>query len=163
MTKQNKGQPSYHRPAWEDRFNEPTVRALGEALPSDAHRLFERAHHALEALADQGGANLAWHGPCWRWTIEYRFNRGRGTLAVLVPNPVDLQLAAPVNELLLESLPKRRLRRAVRDGLDLASPPFDTNWAIWSVSSVPILDEVLMLLERRLMLESQRSPSKMTG
>lgn len=161
-TTSKQGQPSYDRSAWEDRFNEPTLRALREPLGADALKAFDRADAALRELTGSAEPKLIWHGACWRWTLEYKFNRGRDTLAVLVPNPADLQLAAPVSEAFVESLPKRRLKRAVRDGLELASPPFDTNWAVWSLTSVSLLEEVLSLLERKLTMAADDS-KKMTG
>lgn len=155
-------QKSYRRSAWEDRFNQPTLRALREPLSGEALRIFDRADAALRELTGGAEPTLTWHGACWRWTLVYKFNRGRDTLGVVVPNPADLQLAAPVSEAFLESLPRRRLKRAVRDGLELASPPFDTNWAVWSLTSLSLTDEVLSLLERRLTLAANGS-KKMTG
>jgi hypothetical protein len=54
-------------------------------------------------------------------------------------------------------LSKRRLKRAVRDGLELAREPFNTNWAVWSVTAVSMLDDLFDLVERKLQYMARRA------
>lgn len=127
--------PSYERLAWADRFQKPSVTQLRESLPAPAQRLFDeiRKHVTeLEFVREE----LVWRGDCWKWTIEFHT---RGTkpphdpLAALVPCPGDLQIALPIDTDFSSSLPVKRMKRAVRDGLELAQEPFDTRWSVWSL------------------------------
>ena len=135
----------YKRPAWEDQFNEPTIPALRAALDADTTRLFDSVHRSLLAI-DGVGTSFVWHGASWRWTIEYRTRGCKDALAVLVPSPENLQLAIPLERELARSLSGKRLKRAVRDGLELAADPFDTRWGVWSIQA-GMVDDVIDLVE----------------
>jgi len=102
-------------------------------------------------LCDLDGVRetVAWHGLCWRWTIEYRINADTDPLAVLIPSPEDLQLAMPLDASFITTLPLRRMKRAVRDGLDLAREPFDTRWGVWSVQQDSVAEDLGDLATRR--------------
>ncbi len=43
-----------------------------------------------------------------------------------------------------------RMKRAIRDGLDLAAEPYSTNWAVWPVAAKNMLDDLILLLQQRL-------------
>lgn len=139
----------YGRLPWTDRFNEPTPRQLRNGLPTEVISLFDRARAHLRGLK---GINecTAWYGHCWRWAIEYRTSEQEDPLAILIPSPSDLQLAMPLDPAFLTALPINRLKRAVRDGLDLARDPFDTRWGVWSLQTEPIVEELERLIDRRL-------------
>jgi hypothetical protein len=94
--------------------------------------------------------SAAWYGESWHWTIEYRVDQADEPLALLVPSPIDLQLAVPLDREFTETLPMSRMSRALRDGLELAQEPFDTRWGIWSVHSAGLLDSLQDLVERKL-------------
>lgn len=133
---------------WQDRFNEPDAKALRQGLPAPLAKVFDQARAALIAL-DAVSESLQWHGDCYRWCLEYRASGDREPLAILVPAPFDLQLAMPVDQEFLDSLPVRGLKRAIRDGLDLAHEPFDTTWAIWSLTPEGLLDDVMAIVDRK--------------
>ena len=139
----------YERTAWEDRFNRPRPEALRAGLAGTSSKLFNRLRRYLLEL-EGTSEDLAWHGDCWRWTIEYRTKSSEEPLAVLIPSPEDLQIAVPLEPDLARSLAGRRMKRAVRDGVDLAAEPFDTNWAVWSVQSEGLVDDVVDLIELKL-------------
>lgn len=149
------GRESYHRLAWADRFQMPDVGLLREALHGHPRHQFDAVRKGL--LADGGLAEvLAWYGDCWKWSIEYRFriNKSPGDpLAVLIPCPEDLQLALPIEREFADSLPLKRMKRAVRDGLELAQAPFDTKWSVWSIggaASNGLLDDLQDLIDMKL-------------
>lgn len=137
------------RIAWQDRFSTPTAAQLRESLPSEARTVFNRVH---KSLAQRHGLQeqVAWYGVCWCWSIEYRASANGAPVAVLIPSPEDLQLAMPVEQEFINLLPYRRLKRGIRDGLELARDPFDTRWAVWSLLPSTILDDLENLIDRRM-------------
>ncbi len=140
---------SHKRIAWEDRFNRPTVGKLRAALDTESTALFDRFRGRVMAL-DGVTEDVAWHGECWRWTVEYHSDHSDDPLAVVVPSPADLQLAVPLERAFARALPTRRMKRALRDGLELAQDPFDTRWGVWSIQAEGLLHDVVDLIERKL-------------
>jgi len=138
-----------HRLPWRDEFNQPTPKQLRSALPTGTVELFDCAQRTLRNLAGVH-EDVAWYGPSWCWALEYRTEQQGEPLAILIPSPDDLQLAMPLDRPFIESLPMSRMRRSVRDGLDLAQEPFDTNWGVWSIGHPTILDDLGDLLRRRM-------------
>src|SRR5262245_29519648 len=140
---------SYVRPSWLDRFQKPTARQLREAMPNAARHVFDAARKRLLDL-DNVQEDLTWFGDCWYWSFEYRTRLSKEPLAVLIPSPHDLQLALPLDREFTSSLPIKRMKRAVRDGLELAQEPFDTRWGIWSLTGNGLLDDLQDLIELKL-------------
>ena len=139
----------YVRIAWEDRFNRPTVRQLRDGLPVRVRSLFDRCRKNLLAL-DTVTETLSWYGESWHWTIAYHSQHSEEPLCLIVPSPNDLQLAIPLDREFLNSLSTRRMKRAVRDGLELAREPFDTHWGIWSLQAASLVDDLQDLVESKL-------------
>jgi hypothetical protein len=139
----------YERLPWHDRFNKPTPQQLRRGLPSETLALFDQARARLRKL-DGVREELSWYGHCWRWAIEYFAHGDSEPLAVLIPSPEDLQIAMPLDRSFITSLPVNRLKRSVRDGLDLAQEPFDTNWGVWSINQGGMIDDLGDLLDRKL-------------
>jgi hypothetical protein len=48
------------------------------------------------------------------------------------------------------------MKRAVRDGVDLAQDPFDTRWGVWSIHAESLLEEVVDLIELKLRHEAKQ-------
>ena len=145
----------YERKSWEDRFNRPTVAGLRIGLDGDCARLFDliRRHLlSLEGVTEE----FAWHGDCWRWTIEYRLKRNQDPLAILIPSPSDLQLAISLEREFVKSLTSRRMKRSVRDGVDLAQDPFDTRWGLWSIQAGGLLEDLVDLIDLKLRHEAKQ-------
>ncbi len=90
-----------------------------------------------------------WYGDCWHWSLEYRTRLSSEPLAVLVPSPTDLQLALPMDQDFTRTLPMQRLKRAVRDGLDLVQEPYQSRWGIWSITAATIIDDLQDLVEMK--------------
>jgi hypothetical protein len=140
----------FHRPpAWSDRFRSPSPDALREGLRVQSRTHFDqlRAHlQRLEGVRE----TIVWYGDCWHWSLEYRTRLAAEPLAVLVPSPTELQLALPMDREFTRSLPMQRLKRAVRDGLDLVQEPYNSRWGVWSITSTTIIDDLQDLIEMKL-------------
>jgi hypothetical protein len=139
----------YDRSAWEDRFNRPTIDGLRGSLGAIEKKLFDRLRRELLSLEDVT-EGYGWHGDCWRWTVEFHTKHSEDPLAVIVPSPSDLQLAVPLERDFVRSLPQRRMKRSVRDGIGLAQDPFDTRWGVWSIQSGGLLEDLVDLVELKL-------------
>jgi hypothetical protein len=140
---------SYQRLPWIDRFNRPSSRQLRDSLPDPAREIFDSIHRRLLEL-DGVEESLSWYGASWNWTIEFRTKHSDDPLAVLIPSPEDLQLAIPFDRKFASSISVKRMKRAVRDGLELAQEPFDTRWGVWSVVSTNLMDDLQDLIQRKL-------------
>ena len=141
------------RSPWRDEFNVPSIDELRMDLPIPAAELFDAIREFL--LAREGiSESMRWYGDCWFWTIAY-FLEGEDTeedepVAIIIPAPDNLQLAAPFDAEFLEQLNTRRMKRAIRDGLDLATEPYSTRWAVWPVTARNMLDNLTPLFQQRL-------------
>jgi hypothetical protein len=147
---------AYERIAWEDRFNRPAVERVREALRSVARRLFDQLRRNLLAI-DGVSEVFAWHGDCWRWTLEYRTRHSDEPLCVLVPSPADLQFAVLLSPDFIQSLRLDRMKRPLREGIGLAVEPFDTRWGVWSVTSASLLEDLVDLVETKLRYEAREA------
>ena len=134
--------------AWQDRFSRPSIHHLREDLHGPARQAFDSLVSGLRGVSDLSEA-CAWHGECWRWTVEFRIAGSMEPLAVIIPCPADLQLAMPLTHEFVRSLPLKRLKRSIRDGLELAQEPFDTHWGVWSIDSAGLIDDLLDLVEMK--------------
>ncbi len=139
----------YERPVWEDRFNKPTIDQLRKSLDRETMRILDRMRKRLLQL-DECNESVDWFGQAWKWSIVYRTSGADDPVAMLIPNPEDVQLAIPLDPDLAELLAGRKLKRTVRDGLDLAREPFDTNWGIWSLNPPHLIDDLQDLVARKL-------------
>jgi len=133
---------------WQDRFRTPDPATLRKTVDPESVESFDRVRSFLRGLHDVV-ETPGWHGPTYCWSLEYRLAGREEPLAILIPSPIDLQLAMPIDAEFLGQLPIRRMKRAIRDGLDLASPPFDTTWAIWSLAPGSMLEDLEDLVGRR--------------
>lgn len=143
------GTGQYDRLCWVDRFAKPTAKELREPMAGDVKRVYDSVRKHLLML-DGVREELVWYGECWRWCLEYRTRLSPDPLAVIVPSPQDLQLALPLDTEFTSSLPIKRMKRVVRDGLELAQEPFDTRWGVWSLGGNGLLDELQDLIELKL-------------
>jgi len=143
------GSKRYDRLEWSDRFQKPTPRQLRDALPVAAKSLFDAVRKHLLEL-DGVREEMVWYGDCWHWSLEYRTRLSSDPLAVMIPCPQDLQISLPLDREFTSSLPIKRMKRAVRDGLELAQEPFDTRWGVWSLVGTSLLDDLQDLIELKL-------------
>ena len=137
---------------WTDQFRTPTVTQLRNNLQAGAADFFDRTR---KTLLKMGGLveHPRWYGDCWFWSLGY-FIENEDTaddnpMALLIPATEDLQLAMPLEKEFMATLNVRRLKRAIRDGLDIGQEPFHTRWAIWSLTAGNVTDEVLWVVTSR--------------
>lgn len=136
-------------PAWTDRFRSPTPADLRESLRAHIRPLFDILRKRLQ-INPSVREDVVWYGDCWHWSLEYRTTLSKEPLAVLIPAPHDLQLALPMDQEFTRTLPVQRLKRAVRDGLDLVQEPYQSRWGVWSVGAATIIDDLQDLIELKL-------------
>ncbi len=141
---------------WADRFNVPTVDRLAQSLTGEPATLFRQTRRMLHDVT-LTHESVAWRGECWKWTIEFRTAPNEDLFAIVIPSPELVQLAVPMSREFLAGLPMRRLKKAVREGLDLASEPFDTNLAIWAVANGGLVADLKDLLQRRIRPRSRKT------
>lgn len=135
-------------PAWSDRFRSPSIDDLREALRPQSRPHFDALRkHLLQVNGVREAA--VWYGDCWHWSLEYRTRLSAEPFAVLVPSPTDLQLALPMDQEFTRTLPMQRLKRAVRDGLDLVQEPYNSRWGIWSITAATMIDDLQDLVEMK--------------
>jgi hypothetical protein len=151
----------YQKIAWADRFQQPSIDLLRDAIGSKPRHNFDVLRKRLLEI-DRITETLAWYGDCWKWSIEYRtrLNKPPGDpLVVLIPCPQDVQMALPLDRDFAQSISIKRMKRAVRDGLELAQEPFDTRWSVWSLGNgggAGLLDDLQDLIELKLKHLAQR-------
>lgn len=133
---------------WTDEYKTPTADALRKLIINDAKKAFDKTRSKLLALGDVR-EDLLWFGDCWYWTIAFYSEHAEDPLAILIPSPEDLQIASPLTMDFIEQLSTRRLKRFVRDGLELAMPPYQTNWAIWSIPTPAALEDVMPVMKSK--------------
>lgn len=139
---------TYIRNVWEDRFHQPDIDQLKSGLSKDATALFDqlRTHLCnINGVAEE----VAWHGPCWRWSVQYSISKVKEPLVLLVPSPEDLQLAVPMDRDIANALSSHSFKRVIRDGLDMAREPFDTRWCVWSVQFANMLEELTQMIDMK--------------
>ncbi len=141
------------RSPWQDEFNTPDVEELRMELPVPAAELFDAAREFFNGPAELK-ESVRWYGDCWFWTIAFFMDKEDteedDPVALLVPAPDNLQVAAPLDRDFLEQLNTRRMKRAIRDGLDLASDPYSTEWGVWPLTARNQLEDLISLFKQRL-------------
>lgn len=134
---------------WTDEFNTPTIEGLRDLVELDAKKAFDKSRTKIMALGEDLSEGIYWYGDCWFWTISYTLPQLDEPFAILIPSPEDFQIASPLQGDFLDQLSTRRLKRFVRDGLELAMPPHRTNWAIWSTPTPPTVEDVVPVLKNK--------------
>ncbi|MEN0020872.1 MAG: hypothetical protein AAF747_08325 [Planctomycetota bacterium] len=146
------------RNAWKDRFTEPEVEELLDALPEEVRELFDSVRDklwAMEGLVEE----LGWHGIPMRWTLAFYPDEGEAEepIAYMVPNPEGARFVVPLQVGCLDGLQPRRLSKTLREGLGRGNTVAGVMWTEWEFASANLLDEVLKLITRSLATRSEAS------
>ncbi len=139
---------------WFDAFNEPTPQDLRRPYDADRTKLFDAARTRLSGVGKLT-EKMVWFGDGWHWSIGYLTPKQDEPAAIIIPNPEDLQLAMPLNRDFLGDLDLNQVKKSLREGLELAREPFETHWGIWSIDQVSLIDDVIELLEARLLHDTK--------
>ena len=139
--------PKYAPPSkWTDEFNKPTLRDLRDLVVCDAKKAFDKACSKVEGLGEFE-IHVQWYGECWFWSVAFTPVGADSPLAIIVPSPEDIQIASQLTHEFIDQLSTRRLKRFVRDGLELAMAPHDTNWAVWSIPTTNAVEDIMPVLK----------------
>ncbi|RMH10662.1 MAG: hypothetical protein D6695_11035 [Planctomycetota bacterium] len=134
--------------AWEDQFVRPSRDDLLEGLNKQDRALVDRCLSRLESIP-RCRMGIAWHGIPWRWTLRFTTDN-KTPVAFIIPEPRRPQLAIPLSADDMDRLDFRKLSRAIREGISLASAINGIVWSEWVLSSKTQTDELLKLLDARL-------------
>ncbi|MDE1038331.1 MAG: hypothetical protein OR996_05750 [Phycisphaerales bacterium] len=133
---------------WTDEYNTPSIEILRKLVINDAKKSFDNSMSKIVGL-ENVTTDVKWYGECWYWTVAFMSDFLEEPLAILVPAEENLQIAAPLTHDFIEQLSTRRLKRFVRDGLELALPPHRTNWAVWSIPTPAAFEDVLPVIKSK--------------
>ena len=147
---------TYSRSVWSEQFNTPTIATLRGALDDQAIQLFDQALAMFQGL-DEIVDSIRWYGDCWHWTLGYLLDEQNlkdpsedwEPLALIIPAPEDVQLAMALTPEFVASINTRRLKRGVREGLELGCPPFTTRWGVWSIPTPGLMAELAGLMKQK--------------
>ena len=141
--------PKYAPPSkWTDEFNTPTIEELRKLVINDAKKAFDKAITKIEALGDID-IRPHWYGEAWFWSVAFFAKDCEEPLAIVVPSPEDIMIATQQTHEFIDQLSTRRLKRFVRDGLELAMPPHDTDWAYWLIPTPNAVEDVMPVLKNK--------------
>ena len=133
---------------WTNEYNTPSIESLRKLVINDAKKSFDKSMSKIVGL-ENVTTDVKWYGECWYWTVAFMSDFLEEPLAILVPAEENLQIAAPLTHDFIEQLSTRRLKRFVRDGLELALPPHRTNWAVWSIPTPAAFEDVLPVIKSK--------------
>lgn len=134
---------------WTDQFSEPEIPQLLNHLDRQTKLLLETAR---EMVAGRAGVDeqLAWHGLPWRWTLVYLHPEDpTRALAYLVPDPQAPKISVPLTPEMVQKLPLKRMKKLVRDGIELGNQINTVIWACWDITSEAQLEEILDIVQRK--------------
>lgn len=149
--------------SWANKFLRPSPDQLvSQCATKQLGQLVEAARKELSALVGVS-ETLSWQGVPWRWSFVYSLaGEDAGTpatgahvtlrsqpLAYLIPDPQRPQVSVPLSWQVVESLPMRRLKRFVRDGIVHSRLVGEVHWPTWDFSARSQLDEILDLIVRK--------------
>jgi hypothetical protein len=133
---------------WTDEFNSPTIESLRNLTINDSKKAFDKAKNKILAL-ENVSLDVKWYGDCWFWSVVFISEFMEEPLAIMIPAEENLQIATPLTHEFIDQLSTRRLKRFVRDGLELALPPHRTTWAIWSIPTPSAVEDVMPVIKSK--------------
>lgn len=139
--------------AWEDRWNKPELQAMHAQLKEQHQNLLANLLAGIEAY-ENIEKDLVWHGPSWKWTIEYSLTGPTklpvtDPMAYFVPNPETPLLCIPLRLEHIAELPLKRLNRYVRDEIKTAKCAVSVHWCTWNPTAMTEVEHLLDLIKRK--------------
>jgi len=137
---------------WEDRWSEPSLDDLLDPLNAQRRRQLELV---IAELDDYEGLDrqIAWYGPGWFWTIQYRLKTGdvpaSDVLCYLVPKVDGPIVCVPLATEEIDGLPMKRLNKMVRNGIRIAKCAVEIHWATWSPNNQSEINHLIDLIKRK--------------
>ncbi len=143
-------------PPWKDRWRVPTVESMIEPYKETQQKIL---HQFIDGISVLEGVTrgLVWHGPSWRWTMQFDLAEAAGNpssepldpLALIVFNPELHQLCVPLREWALRQIPIKRLHRFVRDQIRPAKRAVDIHWALLTPNTPHDAEQSVDLVRRK--------------
>ncbi len=143
-----------HPSIWTDEFNTPTVAGLRERILVDGVLGFDEFSERMNELGNIT-QEVMWFGDCWCWSIAFISEHSEKPVAVVIPFEEDMQIATPLSHAFIDQLSTRRLKRFVRDGIELAMPPHETEWAVWSAHTTLAIEDIMPVIKSLFKFYSQ--------
>jgi len=138
------------RLAWEDKFRRPKVEELFDHYPSKQLEAVAQAARARLREFTEVEEKIEWQGMPWRWTLTYTCEMDPTRAWVyLIPDPAKVQLCIPLTTSMVQSLPMRRLKKVIRDGIVYSKFVAGTYWPCWDVPAKTNLEELIDLAGRK--------------
>jgi len=136
--------------SWENKFREPPIEDLLTHFPNkQLAGVMEAARDRLTTYPNVV-ERVQWLGMPWRWAMVYSCEPDpTRALAYLVPDPAKVQISIPLTTAMLQTMPIRRLRKVIRDGILYSKFVAGTYWPCWEVTSRNSLDDLLDLVSRK--------------
>ncbi len=138
------------RSRWDDKFHEPTPGILfagvvDRSLADDLTHARQQIH-ALHGIKE----SVQWLGTPWKWTfvLSCELDPTRA-LAYLIPEPARPQVCIPLTAAMIRSLPMRRLKKSVREGIMYSKVVAGTYWPTWELGARASAEDVLDLVSRK--------------
>jgi len=115
----------------------PKRHSGGLSRPDKAHRVYP---YLLKGLTIDRPDHV--------WCTDITYIRLRRGWVYLVPDPSGPRLSIPMTEEMVERLPKTRLKKHVRDGIEHAKRIGDVRWTDWEITGKAQLDDLLKIAKR---------------
>jgi hypothetical protein len=128
---------SSNRSPWDDRWAQPRPEQLLAALKPHHRRHLESMIQYVDQLPGVE-RSLIWYGASWKWTFQVTIPGlpdDQNTLCYLVPNTAGLIVCVPLTDAVIDSLPKKRISKFIREGIRSAKRAVTIHWAIWAPTS----------------------------
>jgi len=134
---------------WANRFARPTIETLRSHYNKQLCGYLDTARSHLLGF-EKIKESLDWHGLPWRWSMRFdipgvTIDRG---WVYLVPDPEGPRVSVPLTEEMVEKLPKTRLKRHIREGVEHARTIGNIRWTEWAITSKSQLEDVLDITKR---------------
>lgn len=138
------------RSVWADKFREPSGEALLDGLSgkveSAVAELVRGGSMAMNGVSEQ----VKWLATPWRWTMVYSCELDpTRALAYLIPDPSKVQVCVPLTMSMIQSMPLKRLKKGIRDGIIYSKVVADTFWPTWELANRAAAEDVLDLIARK--------------
>ena len=140
------------KPAWTNRFQEPTLAHLRAGLAKDKASLFDLLRTRLLEVEGMK-ESISWQGVPWRWTLIYSTDgedaTGSKAWAYLVPDPERLQVCITLRTDQIQGAGVQRLKKWVRDGIVFARSVAGVCWPTYEVTTKAQVDDLFELIARK--------------
>lgn len=145
------GRTAASKAPWNDKFKAPSLDLLRGGFPDEqVVRLLDELRQVF--LRHPGiHETVAWHGVPWRWTLVYGCGNEKGrALGYIIPDPSKLQVCVPLTIEIVQTLPFRRLKKAIRDGIIFSRAAAGVHWPCWEVATAGAIQDVQELVDRKI-------------